>query len=105
MSMNLPPLATPKMPFSAGDDLPSIIARLAAVNPEGIALVEGARRVTWAELAENVARVAGALLKERRSRGERVAMLGGNSVEYVEAFFGALHAGLCAVPLPTLASE
>jgi long-chain acyl-CoA synthetase len=31
-------------------------------------------------------------------------MLAANSVEYVEAFFGALHAGLCAVPLPTLAS-
>ena len=102
--MNLPPLDTPKLPFSAGDDLPSMIARTAASRPNDVALIEGDRRVTWSELAEGVARVAGALLSKPRQRGDRVAMLAGNSVEYVTAFFGALHAGLCAVPLPTLAS-
>ncbi|HEX4335233.1 MAG TPA: class I adenylate-forming enzyme family protein [Polyangiaceae bacterium] len=102
--MNLTPLDTPKMPFAPGDDLPTIIARHAQDRPDGVALVEGERSVTWADLARGVARVAGALLQKPRARGERVAMLAANSVEYVEAFFGALHAGLCAVPLPTLAS-
>jgi acyl-CoA synthetase (AMP-forming)/AMP-acid ligase II len=102
--MNLTPLDTPKMPFAAGDDLPALIARTAVSRPQGVALIEGERRVTWSELAAGVARVAGALLEKPRARGERVAMLAANSVEYVETFFGALHAGLCAVPLPTLAS-
>jgi acyl-CoA synthetase (AMP-forming)/AMP-acid ligase II len=103
--MNLTPLDTPKMPFTTGDDLPSIIARTAASRPDGLALVEGERRVTWSSLAKGVAGVAGALSSKPRARGDRVAMLAANSVEYVEAFFGALHAGLCAVPLPTLASK
>ncbi len=102
--MNLTPLDTPKMPFAAGDDLPTIIALIAAERPADVALISGERRVTWAELARAVARVAGALLTKPRARGDRVAILAANSVEYVEAFFAVLHAGLCAVPLPTLAS-
>lgn len=102
--MNLPPLETPKTPFSAGDDLPSLIDRVAAARPGDVALIEGSKRATWSELAGAVERVAGALLAKPRSRGDRVAILAANSIEYVEAFFGALRAGLCAVPLPTLAS-
>jgi len=103
--LNLIALDTPKMPFEPGDDLASIIARVAARRPEAVALVDGDRRVTWSSLAPAIARTAGALLGKPRARGDRVAMLGANSVEYVEAFFGTLHAGLCAVPLPTLASK
>ncbi|HVW26718.1 MAG TPA: AMP-binding protein [Polyangiaceae bacterium] len=103
--MNLTPLETPKMPFTTGDDLPSLIARAAAQRPDDVAIVDGERRVTWSALAAHVARIAGALLSKPRARGDRVAMLGPNSIEYVEAFFGTLHAGLCAVPLPTLASK
>src|SRR5882672_7012899 len=102
--MNLTPLETPKTPFAVGDDLASIIERIAAARPDDVALVEGSKRATWAELARAVERVAGALLAKPRTRGDRIAMLGANSIEYVEAFFGALRAGLCAVPLPTLAS-
>jgi long-chain acyl-CoA synthetase len=102
--MNLPPLETPKLPFAAGDDLPSVIERFAATRPNDVALLEGSKQATWSELAGAVERVAGALLSKPRARGDRVAVLAANSIEYVEAFFGALRAGLCAVPLPTLAS-
>jgi len=102
--MNLAPLDTPRMPFSSGDDLPSIILRAGRDRPDAVALVQGDRRATWSQLAATVERVAAALRARPRERGERVAILAANSIEYVEAFFGALRAGLCVVPLPVLAS-
>jgi len=97
-------LDTPRMPFSSGDDLPSIILRTARDTPDHAALIQGTRRVTWSELAVAVDRIAAALRARPREKGERVAFLASNSVEYVKAFFGALRAGLCVVPLPVLAS-
>ncbi len=94
-------LPRPPIEFRAGDDLPAIVARFAREIPERIALVDGSRTVTWRELAAGVDRVAAALATRN---GERVVVLANNSVEYVQAFFGALRAGLCVVPLPTLAS-
>ncbi len=104
LAMNLHGLDTPRMPFSSGDDLPSIILRMARDTPDHAALIQGTRRVTWSELALAVDRVAAALRARPRQKDERVAFLASNSVEYVEAFFGALRAGLCVVPLPVLAS-
>ena len=94
-------LDRPPIEFRPGDDLPAIVARFARETPERIALVDATRTVSWRELAAAVDRVAGALATRR---GERVVVLSNNSLEYVEAFFGALRAGLCVVPLPTLAS-
>jgi acyl-CoA synthetase (AMP-forming)/AMP-acid ligase II len=92
------------MPFLDGDDLPSIVRRIAEVTPDRIALLQDGRRVTWSGLAAAIERVATALLARSLDAGERVAILAANSIEYVEVFFGALRAGLCVVPLPTLAS-
>ena len=103
--MKLPTLDTPQTAFSPGDDLPSIIWRTARERPDAVALVDERREETWGELAAAVTAVGQGLAAMGLERGARVAMLAANSVEYVEAFFGALSAGYCAVPLPTLASE
>ncbi len=97
-------LDTPRTDWQSGDDLPSLVARHARDNPAGLALIHGDRTATWAELDRRVASVASALHASGLRRGDKVAVLGENSIEYAEVFFGALRAGGCVVPLPTMAS-
>ncbi|RSD21427.1 fatty acyl-AMP ligase [Amycolatopsis eburnea] len=54
--------------------------------------------LTWAEFAARVRVVAGEL-RRAAEPGERVAVLAGQELAYPLAFFGALAAGLVAVPL------
>ncbi|MBE8521029.1 fatty acyl-AMP ligase [Amycolatopsis sp. H6(2020)] len=54
--------------------------------------------LTWAEFAARVRVVAGEL-RRVATPGERVAILAGQELAYPLAFFGALAAGLIAVPL------
>jgi long-chain acyl-CoA synthetase len=96
---------TPRTPWQDGDDLPAIVARHARTAPDRAALIQDDRRVPWGELHAGVDRVASALLGAGLRPGDKVAVLGENSIEYAEVFFGALRAGGCVVPLPTLASR
>jgi acyl-CoA synthetase (AMP-forming)/AMP-acid ligase II len=98
------PLDTPRMPWAPGDDLGSIIARHARSAPDRRALVQGDRVATWSELDRAAGRVAAALAASGIRKGDKVAALGDNSIEYAGVFFGALRAGACVVPLPTMAS-
>ena len=95
----------PDIEFEAGDDITSSFRRVVVETPDGTALVFKDRRISWGELGAKINRVANALLALGASKGSRVAILSRNSVEYVETFFGALTAGACAVPLPTMASS
>src|SRR5690242_19415543 len=97
-------LATPQVAFESGDDIASIVRRWARETPGRPALVQGERVVTWAEFDERVSRVASALESRGIRRGDRIAVLAQNSIEYVEVFFGGLRAGASVVPLPTMAS-
>ncbi|WP_165436344.1 AMP-binding protein [Amycolatopsis suaedae] len=54
--------------------------------------------LSWAEFVTRVRQVAGAL-REVAEPGDRVAVLSGQDLNYPLAFFGALAAGLVAVPL------
>jgi len=55
--------------------------------------------LTWSELYERVQAVASRLL-EVGSPGDRAAILAPQSMDYIVAFYGAMHAGFIAVPLP-----
>ena len=55
--------------------------------------------VTWSQLRNRV-RVVAAELATCASPGDRVAILAPQSLEYIVGFYGALEAGLIAVPLP-----
>jgi long-chain acyl-CoA synthetase len=70
-------------------------------NPDGEALVCGERRLTWREVAQQSARVAAGLRKMGLQRGDRVALLLGNRIEFVLAMFGAANLGLVTVVLST----
>jgi long-chain acyl-CoA synthetase len=66
------------------------------------ALVEvGGPSITYGELWERSARVAGGLRGEGVARGDRVAIRLGNGIDWVLAFFGAQLLGAVVVPVNT----
>ncbi|MBR0935527.1 class I adenylate-forming enzyme family protein [Bradyrhizobium jicamae] len=79
----------------------AMIAEAVALNGDGEALVCGDTRLTWREIAELSARVAAGFQKLGLERGDRVAILLGNRIEFVLTMFAAAHAGLVTVLLST----
>jgi len=69
------------------------LRRAAYVYPEKIAVVDGARRYSYAELAERSWRLANALRSAGLRKGDRVATLLFNSSPMLEAHFGVPAAG------------
>lgn len=67
---------------------------------------DGGEALSYAELGEAVARTARGLRAAGIDRGERVALLGPNSPDWIVAYLGAVSAGAVAVPLdPQAAAE
>jgi acyl-CoA synthetase (AMP-forming)/AMP-acid ligase II len=84
----------------------SFLGRSAAAFPERTAVVDGDRRLTWAELSERARRLAVALQDGGIERGDRVAFLALNTTELLEAHFGIPAAGAVLVAINTrLTSE
>jgi long-chain acyl-CoA synthetase len=65
------------------------------------AIALGECRLSYAELDEHSNRVANALIKMGVSKGDRVAMLLSNSLEFATIYFGIVKIGGIAVPLDT----
>lgn len=74
-------------------------ARAARHWPERIALVDGARTRTYAELDGRATAIALALQQLGLEVGDRVAVLQENRIEYVESVVGIARAGGVLVPL------
>ncbi|MEY4864175.1 MAG: hypothetical protein RLZ51_2270 [Pseudomonadota bacterium] len=79
-----------------------LFASHARFQPLKEAVVCGEVRRNWGEFDANISRVAHALLGAGLQQGDRVAVLMGNCVEMLEAVFGIVRAGGCAVPLSGL---
>src|SRR6478736_8946823 len=79
----------------------AFLGRSAAVFPDAIAVVDGERRLTWAELRERARRLAVALQRAGMERGDRVAYLALNTTELLEAHFGVPAAGAVLVAINT----
>lgn len=82
--------------------IPDLFESHGSYFPEREAVVCGPERRCWGEFNRNMNRVAHALLACGLRKGEKVAILMGNSVRMVEAMFGAVKAGACVVPLSGL---
>jgi fatty-acyl-CoA synthase len=80
-------------------DLSDWIERQAAFAPEKLALVCGAQRFTYADLAATVGRTARALAAHGVARGERVAYIGYNSAEQIALLFACARLGALFTPL------
>ncbi len=86
-------------------DVSVSIQRAAQAQPGAIALADSTRRLTWETLDTTLNQVANALIQRDIQPNQRIAILGRNSVDYGLLFLGGLRAGICIVPLSTLASS
>jgi long-chain acyl-CoA synthetase len=75
------------------------LRRALQVNPHGIAILEGERKLTWVEVGERVSRLAAAFRQLGVGKGDRVAVLMLNSSRYLELYLAVGWAGAVIVPL------
>ncbi|HZU39677.1 MAG TPA: AMP-binding protein [Solirubrobacteraceae bacterium] len=91
------------------DRPPSLVHMLrASVErvPDGLAVAEvGGERVTYAQLWDRAARVAGGLRAAGLERGDRAAILLPDGLDWVLAFWGTQLAGVVTVPVNTRFKE
>ncbi|MCD9104980.1 class I adenylate-forming enzyme family protein [Bradyrhizobium japonicum] len=79
----------------------AMIADACARNPDGEALIAGEARLSWRQAVEQAARIAAGFRKLGLQRGDRVAILLGNRIEFPLLLFAAAHEGLVTVLLGT----
>ena len=77
-------------------DVPRLHARM---RGDHVALVEGDRQITYAELDRASTACAAALAAEGVSKGSRVAVLDKNAADYFVLLFGAAKVGAVLVPV------
>ena len=65
---------------------------------DGVAFADGTRSITYAELRERTWRVAAAFASLGLRPENRVALLLHDTVDYPAVFWGAIRAGIVAVP-------
>lgn len=79
--------------------LDGLLRETARVTPAAVALVEGDRCTTYAQLDQLTTRCAALLQRRGIEPDDRVIVALDNSAEMVAAYFGAMRAGAVAVPL------
>jgi acyl-CoA synthetase (AMP-forming)/AMP-acid ligase II len=77
------------------------LTRAASVRPDGVATIDGARRRSWREVEQRVARLAAALRSIGIGEGDRFAVLSQNCDRFYETYYAAAWAGAVIVPLNT----
>lgn len=80
----------------------SHLAALNASRADKPAYIDDTRQLTYGQLAERVARMAGALRQLGLRREERILLLMQDTVDWPVVFLGALHAGVVPVAVNTL---
>ena len=84
--------------------IPIRVARHARAFPNRRAVVCEGRARTWAAFDKRVNKVARTLAGMGVGKGDKIAILAANSIEYLETFVAGLRAGACVVPLSTMAA-
>jgi long-chain acyl-CoA synthetase len=82
--------------------LAAVLAESAIRRPEHAAVVQGDRRLTYAQLWHLAARYAQALIDRGVGPGDRVALMAPNTIEFVAGYFGIVAAGGTIVPVPAM---
>jgi monoterpene epsilon-lactone hydrolase len=91
--------------FASFVDLSDAMAENARRWPQHPAVIEGERRLNWAEFDAQLNQMANALIAQGIRPNDKVAALARNSLEYMVVMFGTLRAGACIVPLSGMASS
>jgi len=76
-----------------------LLVRSAARAPQALAVVDGARRLTYRELNEWVNRTANGLAMRGYRRGDALALMSGNRVEFLITYFACAKLGVICVPI------
>ncbi|HZB55751.1 MAG TPA: AMP-binding protein, partial [Reyranella sp.] len=84
--------------------IPVRVARNAAAWPNKQAVLCEDKARTWRDFDRRINRIARTLAGMGVGRGDKIAILAANSIEYLETFMGGLRAGACVVPLSTMAA-
>ena len=79
----------------------AMIAEARGRNADGEALICGNVRLSWRQAMEQAARIAAGFRKLGLQRGDRLAILLGNRIEFPLLLFAAAHEGLVTVLLST----
>lgn len=85
--------------------VPDLLRQSSMANSEGIAVVDGQRRITYGTLVSMVQNLGSLLVSKGVGHGDRVATLLPNSLEFVTSFFSVLGIGAILVPLNTAFKE
>ncbi len=93
MEIDGPPLAEPAGP------LDQLLRRGLDVDPDGVAIESIYRRLTWAQLEQESARLAAGYLSIGLEPGDRLASLMPNRVALAVHYLACFKAGLVATPL------
>jgi acyl-CoA synthetase (AMP-forming)/AMP-acid ligase II len=80
---------------NVGDSL----TRTAARRPDALALVDGARRLTYRQFNAEVNRFASALAARGYQRGDALALASGNSIEFLVTYYACAKLGVVCVPV------
>ena len=75
------------------------LTRAAARYPHKEAIVDGDRRMTYREFDDSVNRIAHALIARGYVRHDALAILSGNSLEFLQVYYACAKIGVVAVPL------
>jgi fatty-acyl-CoA synthase len=94
-----PKSPTPIAPSSR--TIPALIAEMALRYPYREALVDGYQRLSYVELAKAVEAMAASLLRHGIAKGDKVAILMGNRVEWIVADFAICSIGAIMVGVNT----
>ena len=87
------------LPRGADLNIANGIREFAIASPSAIAVIDGDRTQTYAELHERSNRVANMLLASGLHQGDHVAFMSGNRLEYPEVAAGIAKAGMVMIPL------
>jgi fatty-acyl-CoA synthase len=79
--------------------LDECVATHARLRPSALAARDSKRSFTWAQWDQRASRLANALLALGLQRGDRVALLAYNTIEWLEIYTALARAGLVAVPI------
>lgn len=80
-------------------NLGDTLTRTASRTPSAVAVVDGDRRFDYRTLNEEVNRVANALAAEGYSRGDALALMSGNSLEFLLVYYACAKLGVVCVPI------
>ncbi|MFH8694345.1 amino acid adenylation domain-containing protein [Streptomyces chartreusis] len=83
----------------SGSSVPELFAEQAARTPDAVAVVDGKRSLTYAELESDADRLAGHLIRRGVGRGDRVAVLMERSADLLTALLAIWRAGAAYVPV------